>query len=55
MADKLFRQHEAARKAAAATTKRYESSLKDIGTKISTDKDGKTERMRAEHTKRSSK
>jgi len=55
MADKLFRQHEAARKAAEATTKRYESSLKDIGTKISTDKDGKTERMRAEHTKRSSK
>ena len=50
MADKLFQQHEAARKAAEATTKRYESSSKDIGTKISTDKGGKTERLRAEHT-----
>lgn len=32
-----------------ATTKRYKSALKDIGTKISTDKGGKTERLRAEH------
>jgi hypothetical protein len=28
----------------------WRTSSKDIGTKISTDKGGKTERLRAEHT-----
>ena len=55
MIDKLFQQHEAARKAAEAATKRYEQSVKDIGGKVSTGKGGSTEKLRAAHTKRGAK
>jgi len=55
MIDKLFQQHEAARKAAEAATKRHEDSIKDIGSKASTDKGGSSEKLRDAHTKRSSK
>ena len=38
-----------------AATKRYEQSVKDIGGKMSTDKGGSTEKLRAAHTKRGAK
>ena len=55
MASNLYQQHAAAKKAAEAATKRYEQSVKDTGGKVSTDKGGKTEKLRDAHTKRSSK
>jgi hypothetical protein len=52
MGDK-FKAHEAAKGKAEAATARYERSIKEAATKISTDKGGKTERLVKEHTKRS--
>jgi len=53
MADKLFQEHEAARKAAEKKTADYNRNIADIGGKVSTDKGGKTEKLRDAHTKRS--
>jgi hypothetical protein len=55
MADKLFQGHEADRKAAEKKTADYNRSIADIGGKVSTDKGGKTEKLRDAHTKKSSK